>query len=348
MSIRVAVAGASGYAGGELLRLLAQHPAVELAALTASESSVGRPLAAVHPHLASLAGRTLAATTPETLAEADLVFLALPHGASGALAGQLPATVKVVDLGADHRLVTEADWSAAYGGPWAGAWTYGLPELPGARAAIAAASRVAAPGCFPTAVALALVPLVAAGLLDPADLVVAAPSGTSGAGRAAKLNLLGAEVMGDVTAYKVGSHQHRPEMVQTLRAHTDAPVGLTFTPMLAPMPRGILAVCTGRLAEAGAAPAAATAALREALGAAYAEEPLVQVLPEGLWPHTSSTVGSAGAHLQVTADDSSGRAIVVAAIDNMGKGAAAQAVQCANLMLGLPELTALSADGVAP
>ncbi|MFE9201547.1 N-acetyl-gamma-glutamyl-phosphate reductase [Micromonospora sp. NPDC007230] len=333
MGIRVAVAGASGYAGGELLRLLAGHPELDLVAATA-HSQAGQPVAAIHPQLAGL-DLVLGATDPATLADADLVFLALPHGQSAALAAALPATVKVVDLGADHRLRDADAWSRYYGGPHAGAWTYGLPELPGQRAAIAAATRVASTGCYAVATTLALAPLIAAGAVHPADVVVVAASGTSGAGRAAKAHLLGSEVMGDLSPYKVGAHQHVPEIKQATGA-----TGLSFTPVLAPMPRGILATVTA-VPTGDADP-------RAVLARAYADAPFVHVLPEGAWPHTAATAGSNSCHLQATVDVDSGRVIVVSAIDNLGKGAAGQAVQNANLMLGLPETTGLPVFGVAP
>ncbi|WP_435586883.1 N-acetyl-gamma-glutamyl-phosphate reductase [Micromonospora aurantiaca (nom. illeg.)] len=333
MGIRVAVAGASGYAGGELLRLLAGHPEFELIAATA-HSQAGQPVTAVHPHLAGL-DLVFAATEPATLADADLVFLALPHGQSAALAAALPDTVKVVDLGADHRLRDAGAWSRYYGGEHAGAWTYGLPELPGQRAEIAAASRVASTGCYAVATTLALAPLIAAGAVRPDDVVVVAASGTSGAGRAAKAHLLGSEVMGDLTPYKVGAHQHVPEIKQATGA-----TGMSFTPVLAPMPRGILATVTA-VPTGDADP-------RAVLAAAYADAPFVHVLPEGSWPHTAATAGSNSCHLQATVDVDSGRVIVVSAIDNLGKGAAGQAVQNANLMVGLPETTGLSVFGVAP
>jgi len=332
MGIRVVVAGASGYAGGELLRLLAGHPEFDLVAATA-HAQAGRPVAAVHPQLAGL-DLTLGATDVATLGDADLVFLALPHGESAALAARLPAAVKVVDLGADFRLRDAGAWRRYYGGEHAGTWTYGLPELPGQRALIAAAGRVANTGCYAATITLALAPLIAAGVADPADVVVVAASGTSGAGRAAKVNLLATEVMGDLTPYKVGAHQHVPEIKQATGA-----TSLSMTPVLAPMPRGILATVTARHRGGDA---------RAALAAAYDGEPFVHVLPEGAWPHTAATAGSNACHLQVTTDADSGRVIVVSALDNLGKGAAGQAVQCANLMLGLDETTGLSAYGVAP
>lgn len=334
MGMRAAVAGASGYAGGELLRLLLQHPDLDLGALCAG-SSAGQQVTDLHPHLPQLADRAFDPTSADLLSQADVIFLALPHGESGVLAKQLPPSVKVVDLGADHRLQDPADWERWYGGTHSGTWTYGLPELPGQRDHIAASTRVANTGCYAAAIIVALAPLVAAGLADRSDVVVVASSGTSGAGRTAKAHLLGAQVMGDLSPYKVGSHQHVPEIKQATGA-----TSLSFTPVLAPMPRGILATVTVKpLTDQDP---------REILLRAYDGEPFVQVLPEGRWPHTAATLGSNSCHLQATVDEDSGRVIVVSALDNLGKGAAGQAVQCANLMLGLPEQSGLSVSGVAP
>jgi N-acetyl-gamma-glutamyl-phosphate reductase len=337
VGVRVAVVGASGYAGGEVLRLVAGHPEFELAAATA-HSQAGVAVESVHPHLAGL-GLTFQVTDPATLADADLVFLALPHGESGALAAELPERVKVVDLGADHRLRDARQWGAYYGGEHAGTWTYGLPELPGQRELIAGSNRVAATGCYAVATILALAPLIGSGLVSPDDVVVVAASGTTGAGRSLKAHLLGSEVMGDLSGYKVGAHQHTPEMKQGSGART-----LSFTPVLAPMPRGILATVTARPAREGVTAQAARDVLRQA----YADEAFVRLLPDGLWPRTKATLGSNACHLQATVDRVSGRVLVQSAIDNLGKGAAGQAVQCANIMLGLPETAGLSALGLNP
>ncbi len=343
VTTRAAVAGASGYAGGELLRLLLAHPALTL--VTASGgSSAGLPVTAVHPQLVGLAGAVFAPTEPALLADSDIVFLALPHGESAALAAALPAELPVVDLGADFRLQDPGAWAGYYGGEHAGCWPYGLPELPGTRPALTRSRRIANPGCYATAVAVALAPLLAAGLVDAEDVVVVATSGTSGAGRAPKAPLMASEVMGSLSAYKVGgTHQHIPEMEQSLSSAAGTPVTLSFTPVLAPMPRGILATCTASLrGDVG------TAELSAALHAAYDAEPFVHVLADGAWPTTAATLGSNSVHLQVAADRHSGRAIVVAALDNLVKGAAGQAVQNANLALGLPETAGLTAQGVAP
>jgi N-acetyl-gamma-glutamyl-phosphate reductase len=348
MGARVAVAGASGYAGGELLRLLAGHPDLEIGALGAG-SNAGAPVTAVHPNLITLADRTFGPTTAGSFAGSDLVFMALPHEEAARLAGELPEQTKIVDLGAGFRLADPAAWARFYGGDHPGTWTYGLPELPGARARISAARRVASPGCYATASILALAPLLASGVAEPADIVIVAASGTSGAGRSPTVSLLGSEVMGSVSAYKAGGgHRHTPEIEQALQSvlpDQGATVTISFTPTLAPMPRGILATCTARLAGD---PAVSAAELRATVTTMYAGEPFVHILIEGQWPGTSATSGSNAAQLQVAADQHAGRAVVVSAIDNLGKGAAGQAVQNANLMLGLPETAGLTAQGVAP
>ncbi|MDQ2836938.1 MAG: N-acetyl-gamma-glutamyl-phosphate reductase [Actinomycetota bacterium] len=338
MGVSVAVAGASGYVGGELLRLLAGHPGLDVLAATA-HGNAGQPLADVHPQLIGYGDLTLSETTPQVLSQAELVFLALPHGASAGLAAQLPSEVKIVDLGADFRLRDAEAWQRYYGVPYAGAWTYGLPELPGQRAKIAASSRVANTGCYAVAVITALAPLIAAGLVRAEDVVVVAASGTSGAGRGAKVNLLGSEVMSDLSPYKVGCHQHVPEILQATGAST-----LSMTPILAPMPRGILATVTAL----PTAPGISAADVRQVLEQAYSDEPFVHVLADGRQPHTAATFGSNAVQLQASVDLSSGRVIVVSAIDNLGKGAAGQALQNANLMLGLDETLGLSANGIAP
>ena len=309
-----------------------------------------------HPQLTGYPGlddAIFAGTDPDVLADADLLFTALPHGESAQLAARLPDHLRVIDLGADFRLADPGAWERYYPTPYAGQWTYGLPELPGARDAIKAAARVAAPGCYATASILALAPLLAAGLADPADIVIVAASGTSGAGRSLRPGLLATEVMGSMSAYQVGGvHRHTPEIEQNIDPEraglpAPAPVSVSFTPTLAPMPRGILATCTARLREPAAA-GSGIGPLRDALRAAYDSEPFVHVLPEDRWPATGATLGSNVAHLQVAADPHAGRAVVVCALDNLVKGAAGQAIQIANLMLGLPETAGLTKPGVSP
>lgn len=343
MGISVAVAGASGYAGGELLRLLAAHPDLDLTVATAA-SNAGQPITAVHPHLAQFADRSFVATDAAALTSSDVVFLALPHGQSAAIATQLSEQQLVIDIGADFRLRDPAQWSKFYGGAHAGAWTYGLPELPGARELIKGSRRIANPGCYVTTATLALAPLLAHDLAEPDDVVIVAASGTTGAGRGMKPNLMASEVMGSMSAYSVGgTHRHTPEIEQNLSDVAGRPVTVSFTPVLAPMPRGILATCTAR-----PKPGVDAAAIRAAFEKAYADEPFVHLLPETVWPQSAATLGSNSAHVQVALDEHAGRVVVVATLDNLTKGAAGQALQNANIALGLDETAGLPIAGVAP
>ncbi len=341
----VAVAGASGYAGGEILRLLLGHPAyadgrLTIGALTAA-SSAGTTLAEHHPHLLPLADRTLEPTEADVLTGHDVVFLGLPHGHSAALAAQLGPDVLIVDCGADFRLTDPAAWQRFYGCEHAGSWPYGLPELPGGRERLRGAKRVAVPGCYPTAALLALWPALAGGLVEPAVTVVAV-SGTSGAGRSAKVDLLGAEVIGSARAYNIGGkHRHTPEIAQGLRALTGADVTVSFTPVLIPTSRGILATCTARTD-------ATVSQLRAAYEKAYTDEPFVYLLPEGQLPKTGAVIGSNAAQLAIAVDEDASTFIAVAAIDNLVKGTGGAAVQSMNLALGWPETEGLSTVGVAP
>ena len=341
----VAVAGASGYAGGEILRLLLGHPAYAAGRLTigtlTAAASAGTTLAERHPHLLPLADRTLEPTEVETLAGHDVVFLGLPHGHSAALADQLGPDTLIVDCGADFRLTDSADWVRFYGSEHAGSWPYGLPELPGGRDGLRGAKRIAVPGCYPTAALLALWPALAEGLIEPAVTVVAV-SGTSGAGRAAKVDLLGSEVIGSARAYNIGgTHRHTPEIAQGLRAVTAGEVTVSFTPVLIPTSRGILATCTARTA-------APVSELRAAYEKAYDDEPFVYLLPEGQLPKTGSVIGSNAAQLAIAVDEDAQTFIAIAAIDNLVKGTGGAAVQSMNLALGWPEAEGLSTVGVAP
>ncbi|MET7772806.1 N-acetyl-gamma-glutamyl-phosphate reductase [Nocardia sp. NPDC005366] len=342
---RVAVAGASGYAGGEVLRLLLGHPRfrdgrLEIGAVTAG-SNAGSRLGKHQPHLLPLADRVLAPSTAEELAGHDIVFLGLPHGQSAALARALPESTVIIDCGADFRLRDAAAWTKYYGGEHAGSWPYGLPELPGGRETLRGARRIAVPGCYPTVASLALAPAIAAGIVEPAVHVVAV-SGTSGAGRKLDVGLLGSEVMGSVRAYGIaGAHRHTPEIAQNLGAVGATDVAVSFTPVLAPMPRGILATCT--------APVRVDAAQARAVyEKAYADEPFVHLLPEGVLPQTGSVLGSNAVTLQVAVDTDAGLLVVIGAIDNLTKGTAGAAVQSMNLAVGFDETEGLSTVGVAP
>lgn len=342
MALRAAVAGASGYAGGEILRLLLAHPGTDVGALTGN-SNAGQRLGALQPHLLPLADRVLEPTSPGALAGHDVVFLALPHGQSAAVAERLGENTLVIDCGADFRLTDPAAWERFYGSPHAGAWPYGLPELPGGREALKGARRIAVPGCYPTAVSLALFPAYTAGIAEPEAVVVAA-SGASGAGKSPKPHLLGSEVMGSMSPYGVGgTHRHTPEMAQNLSAVAGEPVTVSFTPTLAPMSRGILATCSVR-----ARPGVSGDSLRAVYAEALEGEPFARLLPEGQWPSTAAVHGSNMALVQVAYDEAAGRVTAVSAIDNLTKGTAGGAVQSMNIALGLAEETGLPTIGVAP
>lgn len=342
MTIKVAVAGASGYAGGELLRLLLAHPEVEVGALTAN-ANAGTALGRVQPQLSPLAERVLEPTEAARLAGHDVVFLALPHGQSAALAAELDEDTLVVDCGADFRLRDRETWERFYEGPHAGSWPYGLPEVPGARDELRGSRRIAVPGCYPSAVTLGLYPAYAAGLAGP-DAVVVAASGASGAGKSPKPHLLGSEVMGAMSPYGVGGgHRHTPEMVQNLSAAAGETVTVSFTPTLAPMPRGIIATNTAPAHEG-----VTEEQLRRAYAKAYDAEPFVRLLPEGQWPSTASVYGSNSALVQVALDAAAGRIIAISVLDNLVKGTAGAAVQSMNLALGLSEGLGLPRNGVAP
>ncbi len=348
MSYSVAVAGASGYAGGELLRLLAGHPDFDVTTVTAFQNA-GQSLISMQPHLRSLDHLDLQPTEIATLAGHDIVFLALPHGKSGALTASLPASTLVVDCGADHRLTSEADWQQFYGGEFYGAWHYGLPELVLAsggtqRETLKGASRISVPGCNVTAITLALAPGIRAGVISSEDIVAVLAVGPSGAGKSLRPELLAAELMGSSSAYQVGGvHRHNPEIRQNLEVAGGVGVSVSFTPVLVPMSRGILATSTARLT-----PGTTAADVRAAWVAAYADEPFVHVLPAGQFPRTADTVGANTALIGLAIDEAAGRVVVVCAIDNLVKGTAGAAIQSANIALGLPEATGLTVNAVAP
>ena len=344
MTWSVAVAGATGYAGGEVLRLLTAHPEVEVGALTAASS----------------AGSRLD----------DVVVLSLPHGASGAITAALEELASggrsaplLIDCGADHRLTSQQAWEAYYGSDYADAWTYGMPELlhhgetraHAQREELAASRRIAVPGCNVTAVTLAVQPGIAAGLLDPSRLTAVLAVGYSGAGKALKPHLTAAEALGSAQPYAVGgTHRHIPEILQNLEV-AGAAAGaarLSFTPVLVPMSRGILATVTApmtaALREAPDPEAALRAAWDDAYGATGSGESLIQLLPEGTWPTTGTVLGSGTATVQVAIDHGADAVVAMCAIDNLGKGTASAAVQSLNLALGLEETTAITIQGVAP
>ena len=338
--MKTAVIGASGYAGGELLRLLATHPVFEVAVVSA-HSNAGEQVTSVHPQLQSYAGREFVTADSIDFAPIELVFLALPHGESAALIAKLPSHLKIVDLGADFRLEDPAQWEKYYGGKHAGAWVYGLPELaPGQREAIKNQNKVANPGCYATSISLGIAPAIS--LIDSSDIVVVAASGTTGAGRSAKINLIGSEVMGSLSSYKFGGvDQHTPEIEQALSAVANKEAKISFTPILAPMPRGILATITAKLTSA-----MTTEQAHQLYSKHYANEFFVDLLPAGQMPKTSAVTGSNKVQIQVAVDQHSNRLVVSVAIDNLGKGAAGQAIQNANLICGLSEISGLALDGI--
>ena len=358
----VAVAGASGYAGSEMIRLLAAHPAFQVCTVT-GHGSAGRLLGEFSPNLPeSLASMQIQDTDPEILAGHDLVVLALPHGASGPLAEQLDPQSLMVDLGADHRLEDPGDWQDYYGGPFSSPWTYGMPELlnPGGgrqRQLLGQTQRIAGPGCNVTAVTLAFQPALSAGLVQTDDLVADLAVGYSGAGRSGgRMDLLAAQAINSAHPYSVGgTHRHIPEILQNLRkaaavdpsfAQSQKPIRLGLTPILVPMSRGILAVVSAKLSARGRSMGMAD--IRAVWEGIYAKEPFVDLLPEGKLPSTADVYGSNRAQIQVAVDQRADRLYAFAAIDNLTRGTAGQALQAVNLALGLPEETGLTTIGVAP
>lgn len=337
--MKIGLVGGSGYAGGELLRLLALHPHFTVEAISA-HSNAGEEITSIHPQLHSYAGGKFTSFAPADFQGCDLIFLALPHGESAKIISQLPETTKIVDLGADFRLKSEDSWDKYYGGAYAGSWTYGMPDLPGKVAEIKEANRVANPGCYATSIALGTAP--AAEFADLSDVVVVAASGTTGAGRTAKINLIASEVSGSLTSYKFGGvHQHTPEIEETLSAISGQNVKVSFTPILAPMPRGILSTITLKLAKK-----IAINEVRKQYQGYFEDSPFIHLLPEGQMPKTASVLGSNFAQIQVAIDEHTDRLVISVAIDNLGKGAAAQAIHNANLMSGFEATAGLLGNGL--
>ncbi len=337
--MNIGVVGASGYAGGELLRLLAFHPHFTVTAITA-HSNAGEQITSIHPQLQSYAGQKFSAFAAGDFVQCDLIFLALPHGESAKVIAQLPTTSKIVDLGADYRLEDASQWEKYYGGDYAGAWTYGLADIEPFKSQISNSTKVANPGCYATSIALGAAP--ASGIADLTDVVVVASSGTTGAGRSAKINLIASEVVGSLSSYKFGGvHQHTPEVEQALSKISGVKAKVSFTPILAPMPRGILSTVTAKLTKK-----VSTEEAHAIYSSHFAKSQFVTVLPVGVMPKTSALTGSNHVQIQVAVDDHTSRLVVSVAIDNLGKGAAAQAIQNANLMCGLDEAAGLRFDGL--
>ena len=337
--MKIGLVGGSGYAGGELLRLLALHPHFTVEAISAY-SNAGEEITLIHPQLQSYAGRKFTPFAAADFKECDLVFLALPHGESAKIISQLPETTKIVDLGADFRLKSEDSWNKYYGGTYAGSWTYGMPDLPGKTSEIQTASRVANPGCYATSIILGSTP--AESFTDMSDLVVVAASGTTGAGRSAKINLIASEISGSLSSYKFGGvHQHTPEIEEMLSVISEQDVKVSFTPILAPMPRGILSTITLKLMRE-----ISIAEVRDHYRTFYEASEFVHLLPEGQMPKTASVLGSNFAQMQVAIDSHTNRLVISVAIDNLGKGAAAQAIHNANLIAGYEATAGLLGNGL--
>lgn len=347
MTFSVAVAGASGNAGGELLRLIAEHPQLELKTVTAS-SMVGQKVSSVHANAAKYADMVFVETTPKLLAGHDIVFLALPHAKSAELAKQLDDQCLLIDCAADFRLESEADWLKFYKTPFAGTWTYGMPELLVDRSAtkqrekLRSTKRIAVPGCNVTAITLGLAPALSAGLIESSDLVSILTVGTSGAGRGATEQMFALEPTGSANAYQVGGiHRHTPEIEQNLSKSAGQAVQVSFTPVLSSLERGILAVNTAKLVKG-----ATLEAIREAFERAYGHEFFIEVLPAGEFPSTVDTIGNNKAVIGLAIDEHANRLVSVCAIDNLVKGTAGAAIQSMNLALGLEETMGLTQIGL--
>lgn len=342
--IAIGIVGATGYTGVELLRLLAAHPQVEIAAVT-SRSDVGKPVAGMFPSLRGGVDLDFVAPEVDRLVSCDAVFFATPHGVAHALAGPLlERGVRVIDLSADFRIRDPDLWTRWYGQPhgapqWLDQAVYGLPEL--YRDRIRGARLLAVPGCYPTAVSLGLLPLLKAGAVDPGDIIADAKSGVSGAGRKAQIGGLYAEVGENFRAYASGGHRHHPEILQTLEDVAGARVGLVFQPHLVPMIRGIHATLYTR-------PLDPDLDAQRLFEDCYRDEPFVDVLPSGSHPETAAVRGTNLCRIAVFRPVESGRLVVLSVIDNLVKGASGQAIQGMNLMFGFPETQGLESLPVFP
>jgi N-acetyl-gamma-glutamyl-phosphate reductase len=337
--MKTAVIGASGYAGGELLRLLSTHPHLQVTQVSA-HSNAGELITSVHPHLTTHNGERFLSIDSLKFEEIEVAFIALPHGQSAGIVEKFAKETKIVDLGADFRLSDAAKWTKYYDGMHAGVWTYGLPEIPGNREKISQSLHVANPGCYATSVITGVLP--ALDFIDTSDIVVVAASGTTGAGRNAKISLIASEVMGSLTSYKFGGvHQHTPEVEQALSHASGKEVKISFTPILAPIPRGILSTITARLSER-----IEIEMVHSLFSSFYQNDYFVDVLPIGQMPKTASLTGSNKIQMQVAVDEHTQRLVISVAIDNLGKGAASQAIQNANIMCGFHEGAGLSTDGL--
>lgn len=326
--MKIAVVGASGYAGGELLRLLAGHPKFEISYIAAG-SNAGELITNLHPQLTNFAGRKFESTNVEMINKCQLAFIALPHGESAKLISQIDKNVKIVDLGADFRLKDSGKWAKYYSGEHAGSWTYGLPEVENNVENISKSSKVANPGCYATAIALAFAPLIKHDLIDQKYMTVVAASGTTGAGKKPAQSLLASEVMGSLSNYKLnGTHQHIPEIEQALSQISGFELSLSFNPILAPMPRGILANCISLLKKP-----MTISEVSKLFSEYYKNQPFVQI-QQGTSLQTSSVIDTNNCTLQISIDQKTNQITVVSVLDNLIKGASGQAIQNMNLMCG--------------
>jgi N-acetyl-gamma-glutamyl-phosphate reductase len=341
MTYKVAIAGASGNVGGELLRLIANHPELELTTVTAS-SMVGQKVSSLHPQVTKFADLEFVENNAANLAGHDVVFLALPHSKSAEVAAWLADDehVLILDCGADFRLESEADWQKFYGGEHAGTWTYGMPELVidpvsgrKQRELLVGTKRIAVPGCNVTAITLGLAPALAESIVETDDIVAVLTVGTSGAGRGATEKLLEVEPTGSANAYQVGGiHRHTPEIEQNLSKSAGARIQVSFTPVLASLERGILAVNTAKLKPGKTIEDARSAYLKH-----FGQERYVQLFEQGSFPSTADTIGANNALVGLAVDEHANRLIAVCAIDNLVKGTGGAAIQSMNIALGLAE-----------